>query len=101
MVVEALVVSRLVPAVITTDIQDILGSCPSCGNMIEVNQAVVLDWQAEVLIHKYDKLNCLSRYIENYLRVNKIKDVEEVRALFGLSVRTAWRRLQGVRRYGT
>ncbi len=94
-------VGRLVSIYVTEDVVAVFGSCVACSEPIEEHQAVVLDWQAGVLLHKQANGGCTSRYIENYMHDNPTTTILEILVMFGISRRTAFRRLKGMRRNGT
>lgn len=89
-------VSRIVSVSLAPACEYIDLTCNVCMGAIEVDQTVVLDWQANILLHSI----CVPLYIEQFIRSHPGLTIAGLMAMFGASRRTVTRRRQGVRRNG-
>ena len=77
------------------DVVTLLGDCAACDLPIEYETIAVLDWKAEVLIHKHD--TCIATYIAQYVKDNPDVKATDLMVIFGISERSAWRRRREAR----
>jgi len=87
------VVGRLVPIVFTQDVESLLGDCVVCTQPLDVDLIARLDWIDNVILH----LSCVRKYIENYMRDHPSVTILEIQVMFGISRKTAYRRLSEAR----
>ena len=94
-ILNKFLVSCLVSIFITEDVASVLGDCYVCDKPLELDQVGILDWQERLLLcnpnlRKTD--SCVSKYQEQYLKINPNTTIMQMMIQFGISRSTVSRR---------
>lgn len=93
-------VGCLIPIYITEEVVDYLGDCFICGELLELGNIGVFDWQRKLLLHplvRQLKVDCVAKYQKQYLVDNPKTTNTQLMIMFGISERTAKLRRTGVK----